>query len=57
MSLIPMSGISPGTGNGNPLLYSCLEDCMDNAAWWATVHRVTESDMTEHAHTHILSFT
>ena len=57
MSLIPMSGRSPGTGNGNPLLYSCLEDCMDNGARWATVHRVTESDMTEHEHTYMHSFT
>ena len=36
MSLIPGSGRSPGEGNGNPLKYSCLEDCMDGGAWWAT---------------------
>ena len=30
-----------------PLWYSCLENSMDRGAWWATVHRVTESDMTE----------
>ena len=24
---------------------------MDRGAWWATVHAVAESDMTEHAHT------
>ena len=24
----------------------------DRGAWWATVHGVLESDMTEHAHTH-----
>ena len=34
-------------GNGNPLQYSCLENPMDKAAWWATVHEVAESDMTE----------
>ena len=37
----------PGEGNGNPLQYSCLENPMDSGAWWATVHRVAESDMTE----------
>ena len=26
---IPVSGRSPGGGNGNPLQYSCLEDPMD----------------------------
>ena len=33
---IPGSGRSPGEGNGNPLLYSCLENPMDGGAWWAT---------------------
>ena len=35
--------------------YSCLENSMDKGAWQATVHRVTELDMTEqltHTHTH-----
>ena len=44
------SGIFPGEGNGNPLLYSCLGNPMDRGAWWATSpggHK--ESDMTEHA--------
>ena len=35
---IPESGRSPGEGNGNPLLYSCLENPMDGGAWWATIH-------------------
>ena len=26
---------------------SCLENPMDRGVWWATVHRVAESDMTE----------
>ena len=26
MGLIPVSGISPGEGHGNPLQYSCLEN-------------------------------
>ena len=53
---IPGSGRSPGVGNGNPLQYSCLEKSKDGGAWGATIHRITESDMTEraraHTHTH-----
>ena len=49
---IPGLGRSPGEGNGNPLEYSCLENPMDRGAWQVTVHRVTESDMTERTHTH-----
>ena len=30
-----------------PTQYSCLENPMNRGAWQATVHRVTESDMTE----------
>ena len=40
--LIPRSRRSPGEGNGNPLQYSCLENCMDIGAWWATVHGVAK---------------
>ena len=47
VGLIPESGRSPGGELGNPLQYSCLENPMDRRAWWATVHRVAESDMTE----------
>ena len=55
---IPPSERSPGEGNGYPLPYSYLESSMDRGAWWATVHAVTESDMTEqlsmqtHMHSH-----
>ena len=48
LGLIPGSGRSPGGRKGNPLQYSCLENPMDRGAWQATVHGVTESDMTEH---------
>ena len=40
---IPGSGRSPGEGNGNPLQYSCLENPMDQGAWWATIHGVAKS--------------
>ena len=44
---IPGPGRSPRGGHGNPLQYSCLKNPMDRGTWWATVHRVTESDTTE----------
>ena len=45
---IPGLGRSPGGGNGNPLQYSCLENCMDRGAWRATVHGVPkELDTTQ----------
>ena len=33
VGLISGSGRSPGEGNGNPLLYSCLGNPMDREAW------------------------
>ena len=30
-------------GNGTPLQYSCLENPMGSAAWWAAVHGVAKS--------------
>ena len=47
MDLIPGLAGSPGEGHGNPLQYACLENPMDRGAWWSTVHRVAELDMTE----------
>ena len=40
---IPGSGRSPVRGRDNPLQISCLEDPLDRAAWWAVLHRVTQS--------------
>ena len=45
--LIPEFGRSPQEGNGYPLQCSCLENPVHRGAWWATVHGVTESDLTE----------
>ena len=45
--LIPGSGRAPEEGCGNTLQYSFGENSMDRGARRATVHRVTESDMTE----------
>ena len=47
MGSVPGSGRSLGEGHGNPPQDSCLENPVDRGAWWATVHRVAESDMTE----------
>ena len=46
-------------GNGTPLQYSCLENPMDQGAWWAAVHGVTQSwtrlsDFTFTSHFHAL---
>ena len=43
LGLIPGLGRSPGRGHGNPLQYSCLENCRDRGAWQSTVHGVTKS--------------
>ena len=40
LGLIPVSGRSPGEGNGNTFQYSCLENPMNGGAGWATVHGV-----------------
>ena len=59
VGLIPGSGRSPAEGNGNPLLYSCLENPMDGGAWWTAVHGVARSrtrlsDFTFTFHFHAL---
>ena len=48
-----------GEGNGTPLQYSCLENPMDQGAWWAAVHEVAKSqtrlnDFTFTFHFHAL---
>ena len=43
VGLIPGLGRSPGGGHGNPLQYSCLENPMDQGAYWAMVHRAAKS--------------
>ena len=43
---VPGSGRSPGERSGNALQHSCLENPLNRGAWWATVHGVTELDMT-----------
>ena len=44
---------SPAEGNDYPLQSSCLDNSTDGDVWWATVHEITELDMTEQlTHTH-----
>ena len=40
---IPGLRSSPGGRNGNPLLYSCLENPIDRGAWQATAHGVAKN--------------
>ena len=54
---IPGLGRSPGEGNGNPLQYSCLENPMDQGAWWATVHGVAKSWTRLSDFTHFIQLT
>ena len=55
-SSVPRWERSSGGGHSSPLQYSCLENPMDRGAWWATVHRVAESnttEVTEHTHAYL----
>ena len=40
---IPESGRSPEEGNGYPLQYSCLKNCVVRGDWRAAIHRVMKS--------------
>ena len=52
---IPGLGRFPGGGNGNPLQHSCLGNCMDRGAWWATIHGGhKELDITEQLSMHVI---
>ena len=45
--LIPRSGRSSGSGNGNSV---CQDSLVDRGGLWPTVHGVAKSDMTEHSY-------
>ena len=49
--LIPVSGGSPGEGNGTLLQYSCLENPMDSGAW-ELESMGSQRDRTEQLHFH-----
>ena len=48
---IPESGRSPGEGNSNPIMYSCL----DRGAWLATVHGVAKTQLSDNFFFYICS--
>ena len=52
---IPGSERSSGGENGNLLQYSCLENPMDEGAWWAVVHGVAKSQTWLSDFTHWLT--
>ena len=53
MGLHPGLGRCPLGGHGNPLQYFCLENAMDRGAWRVSVHGVTKTELTLHAHTQV----
>ena len=40
LGLIPGLGKSPEEGNGNPLQYSCIGNCMEREASWVKFHGI-----------------
>ena len=47
LGLIHESARSPREANGKAHQCSCLKNSIDRGAWWATIHGVAESGMTE----------
>ena len=43
VDLVPVSGRSPGGGNGSPIQYSHLGSPMNRGAWLTIVNGVTKS--------------
>ena len=43
VSSVPRLERSPRVGNGNSLLYSCLENSMDRGTWQAIAYGVAKS--------------
>ena len=52
LSLTPGLGRSPGGGMATHSNILAWKIPMDRGAWWATVHGVTKSQMTERLSTH-----
>ena len=48
----PWVGKIPSRRKQQPLQYSCLENPIDGAAWWATVHRVAKNGTRLHFRFH-----
>ena len=44
---VPGWGRSPGERKGYPLQYSCLGNPMERGAWWAAVHRVEKTQLSD----------
>ena len=60
MGSVPGSGRSPEEGNGNALLYSCLENPMDRGAWQLQSmrsQRLGHDLVTKQHHRHPVPFT
>ena len=52
---IPGSGRFSDEGNGNRLQYSCLGNPVDRGAWWATVQRITKTQLSTHEYHELIS--
>ena len=43
LTLVPLWNCILGSGHGNPLQHSCLENPMDRGPWQATIHGISRS--------------